>query len=319
MGLGTDQLEPSSRTAPEDRVTGNNDFSGSNNVDTNPESLVSDIDRLVSLPEVSIKINHLLTQGDYTSASLAELIAHDADISARLLRLVNSSFYGLPSKVDTIQRAVTIAGAREIRNLVMATTAMRTFTGIPPDLVDMVDFWRHAVITGVLAQAISELCDTLHTDRLFVAGMLHDLGRLVIYLTLPEKARDILYITGGDEWILAQTEQEILGFSHTDVGAELFKAWGLPEGLQTVARYHHQPHLAKEYDHDVAIVHIALAIARGQLAGYSLDEMLWAIERTAWVTTGLRAEELAPHLPGMLEKSDEAIMMFTAPSDRKTA
>jgi HD-like signal output (HDOD) protein len=288
-------------------------------VDTTPESLVSDIDKLVSLPEVSIKINHLLAKGDYTSTSLAELISHDADISARLLRLVNSSFYGMPSKIDTIQRAVTIAGAREIRNLVMATTAMRAFTGIPANLVDMTEFWRHAVITGVLSQAISEQCDTLHTDRLFVAGMLHDLGRLVIYLTLPDKSRDILYITGGDEWILAQTEQEILGFSHTDVGAELFKAWGLPEGLQTVARYHHQPHLAKTHEHDVAIVHIALAIARGQMAGYTLDEMLWAIERAAWVTTGLRAEQLTSQLPEMLEKADEAILLFISPGDRKTA
>jgi HD-like signal output (HDOD) protein len=288
-------------------------------VNTTPESLVSGIDRLVSLPEVSIKINHLLTQGNYSSSSLADIIAHDSDISARLLRLVNSSFYGLPSKIDTIQRAVTVAGANEVRNLVMATTAMRTFTGIPAELVDMEEFWRHAVTTGVLAQAISECCHTLHSERLFVAGMLHDLGRLVIYLTLPDKAKEILYITGGDEWILADTEQEILGFSHMEVGAELFKAWRLPEGFQSIARYHHQPQLASDHQHDVAIVHIALAIARGQMIGFSIDEMLWAIAPSAWETTGLSADTLSPLLPDMLQKSEDAIAMFTSLGARQTA
>lgn len=284
-----------------------------------PESLVTGIDHLVSLPEVSLKINHVLSQGDYTSASLANLISHDADISARLLRLVNSSFYGLPSKIDTLQRAVTVAGANEVRNLVMATTVMKTFTGIPSELVNMDDFWRHAVITGVLAQAISEQSHTLHTERLFVAGMLHDLGRLVIYLTLPEKAKDILYITGGDEWILADTEQEILGFSHTDVGAELFNAWRLPDSFQSISRYHHQPQMATDHEHDVAIVHIALAIARGQLAGFSLDEMLWAIAPNAWAATGLSADVIKPRLPEMLQKTDDAIAMFTSLGERRTA
>lgn len=281
-------------------------------VNTSPESLVSGIERLASLPEVSMKINHVLTQGDYSSSNLADIISHDADISARLLRLVNSSFYGLPSKIDTIQRAVTIAGASEICNLVIAATVIKTFTGIPRELVSMDDFWRHAVTTGVLAQTIAKHCYTLHDDRLFVAGMLHDLGRLVIYLTLPEKARDILYICGGDEWIITDTEQDILGFNHTDVGAELVKAWGLADSFQSTSRYHHQPHLATDHRHDVAIVHIALTIARGQIDGFSIDEMLCAISPHAWNTIGLNADALRIHLPEMLKKSEDTIALFTS-------
>jgi HD-like signal output (HDOD) protein len=288
-------------------------------VQTTPASLVSGIDRLVTLPEVSIKINHMISQGDYNSSSLAEVISHDADIAARLLRLVNSSFYGMPSKIDTIQRAVTVAGANEVRNLVMASTAIRAFTGIPSELVDMAQFWRHAVTTGVLAQSISAHCDTLHTERLFVAGMLHDLGRLVLYLTLPDQCRDVLYVTGGDEWILAETENELIGFNHTDVGAELFKSWKLPEGLQTVAAFHHHPGKAPDHEHDVAIVHIALAIARGHLTGFDLHEMLWAIDRAAWTSTGLNPDDLTSLLPEMLQKADDAVAMFIREGDRKTA
>lgn len=289
-------------------------------MEATPESLVSTIQHLVSLPEVCIKINHMIEQGDYESSSLAKVISYDPDISARLLRLVNSAFYGLESKVDTIQRAVTVTGAQELRNLVMATTVMREFAGIPSDLVDVEDFWRHAVITGTLSQSIARQCHTLHPERLFLAGTLHDLGRLVIYLSLPDKAREVLYITGGDEWILEETEEDILSFGHTDVGAALFKEWKFPTGLQEIARYHHRPSQAsEEYQRDVSIVHIARAVSRGYLAGFELKEMLWAIEPVAWANTGLEADSLATKLPNMLSKANDAIAMFVQSADRITA
>jgi HD-like signal output (HDOD) protein len=289
-------------------------------METSPESLVSTIQHLVSLPEVCLKINHMIEQGDYEASALAKVISYDPDISARLLRLVNSAFYGLQSKVDSVQRAVTVTGAQELRNLVMATTVMKEFSGIPGDLVDVEDFWRHAIITGTLSQLISMQCHTLHPERLFLAGTLHDLGRLVIYLSLPDKAREVHYITGGDEWILEETEEEILGFGHTDVGAALFKSWKFPSSLQEVAHHHHRPSQASEdYQRDVSIVHIARAVSRGYLAGFGLKEMLWAIEPIAWAATGLDAESLIPKLPNMLGKASDAIAMFIQSSERITA
>lgn len=289
-------------------------------METTPESLAVSIQHLVSLPEVCLKINHMIEQGDYESTNLANVISYDPDISARLLRLVNSAFYGFQAKIDTIQRAVTMTGAQELRNLVMATTVMREFTGIPSDLIDVEDFWRHAVITGTLSQSIAQECHTLHPERLFLAGILHDVGRLVIYLTLPEKAREVLFITGGDEWILEETEMEVIGFGHTEVGAALFNAWEFPESLQEIARYHHQPSkAADDYQRDVSLVHIARAIARGYLSGFDLREMLWAIEPIAWTSTGLEEKSLAAKLPKMLGKANDAIGMFIQSAVRDTA
>ncbi|MEW8585565.1 MAG: HDOD domain-containing protein, partial [Candidatus Thiodiazotropha sp.] len=174
-----------------------------------PEELVEDIDKLVSLPEVFIQVNQMMEQPNCSAAKLAEIISTDVDISARLLKLVNSPFYGLRSQVDTISRAVTIAGTHELQNLVLATTAVRSFTGIPESLVNMDDYWRHAVTTGVMSQMLARQSNALHSERLFVAGMLHDVGRLVIYLTLPDQAIEIMEITSGDEWILAEVEQQV--------------------------------------------------------------------------------------------------------------
>ncbi|MEW8286302.1 MAG: HDOD domain-containing protein [Candidatus Thiodiazotropha endolucinida] len=276
-----------------------------------PKTLVKDLDHLVSLPDICIRVNQLMGSGNYSSTQVADIISQDADISARLLRVVNSSFYGLPAKIETLSRAITIVGADELRNLVMAATAMRTFTGIPKQLVDMTEYWQHSVTTGVMAQSLAKHCNILHSERLFVMGLLHDVGRLVIYLTLPEKATDILYITGGDNWVLPQTETEVLGFTHLDVGAELMHAWGLPESFAAVAGYHDDPKQAGDYQLETSLVHIAKAIANGEMVGLNVEEMLWAINPFAWKMTGLSAETVSPMIEEMVTKSHEALGLIT--------
>ncbi|MES9829394.1 MAG: HDOD domain-containing protein [Candidatus Thiodiazotropha sp.] len=276
-----------------------------------PKTLVKDLDHLVSLPDICIRVNQLMGSGNYSSTQVADIISQDADISARLLRVVNSSFYGLPAKIETLSRAITIVGADELRNLVMAATAMRTFTGIPKQLVDMTEYWQHSVTTGVMAQSLAKHCSILHSERLFVMGLLHDVGRLVIYLTLPEKATDILYITGGDNWVLPQTETEILGFTHLDVGAELLRTWGLPESFAAVAGYHDHPQQAGDYQLETSLVHIAKAIANGDMVGLNIEEMLWAINPFAWKMTGLSADTVSPMIEEMVTKSHEALSLIT--------
>lgn len=284
-----------------------------------PEDLVEGIDTLVSLPEVVIQVNQMMEQPNCSSAKLTEIISSDVDISARLLKLVNSPFYGLRSQVDTISRAVAIAGTHELQNLVLATTAVRSFDEIPENLVNMDDYWRHAITTGVMSQMLAGYSNALHSERLFVAGMLHDVGRLVIYLTLPDKAIEVMEMTSGDEWILADAEEQVLGFNHMDVGAALMKSWHLPESLIAVAKNHHRPAHATESILDVAIVHIALAIARGEMSGLSIDEMLWAIQPNVWESTGLNPERISPHIEEMLRMSLDIMGMILAPTEQKRA
>jgi HD-like signal output (HDOD) protein len=243
----------------------------------------------------------------------------DTDISARLLRLVNSPLFGQRAKVETLSRAVTLIGANELRNLVMATAAQRAFTGIPEEMVNMTDFWRHSVTTGVMAKTLAEHSNVLHSERLLVMGVLHDLGRLAIYLTLPDESRDVLHITGGDTWILADTEQEILGFTHLDVGAELMRAWHLPESFIEVACYHNAPAKSTDYRLEVSLVHIAKAVANGYMVGLSVDEMLWAIDPVAWEITGFSHQEVSSLVAEMIERSEEAMELIIAPAKRAQA
>ncbi len=281
-----------------------------------PETLVENIDRLVSLPDVCIRVNQMVDSPNYSASRMAEIISQDVDISARLLRLVNSALFGLLSKVDTVSRAVAVAGSDEVRSLVVATTAVKTFTGIPNELVNMEDFWRQSIMTGVMSQILAQQTQTLHSERLFVMGMLHDVGRLVIYMTQPDKAREVLLVTGGDDWVSAEAEEDLFGFNHMDVGAALMRSWGMPEGLEMAAAYHHRPKEAPEYRRDVALVHIAWAVARGQLAGFSVDEMMWAIDPSVWEETGLSVETVSSLVEEMMARSDETISLMLSPAAR---
>jgi HD-like signal output (HDOD) protein len=196
---------------------------------------------------------------------------------------------------------------------------MRTFTGIPKQLVDMTEYWQHSVTTGVIAQSLASHCNVLHPERLFVMGLLHDVGRLVIYLTLPEKATDILFITGGDNWILPQIESEVLGFTHLDVSAELMRAWELPESFAAVSGYHNAPQQAGEYQLEASLVHIAKAIAKGEMVGLNIDEMLWAINPITWEITGLSSETVSPLIEEMVAKSREALSLIAPVTKQASA
>ncbi|MEJ2589838.1 MAG: HDOD domain-containing protein [Candidatus Thiodiazotropha sp.] len=281
-----------------------------------PQELVNEIEKLVALPDVCIKVNRLIDAPNYSAATLGDLITQDTDLSARLLRVVNSAFFNLQAPVETISRAITVIGTAELRSLVMATAAVRVFTGIPGDLVDMAEFWRYSMSTGVIAGDLAVRCRVLHAERLFVMGVLHDIGRLAIYLKLPDAARDIHLVTGGDDRLLPDVESEILGFTHMEVGEALLRQWNLPESIITVVGNHHRPATARLYRLETALIHIASQIAIGELSGATLDEALEQVEPVAWELTGLQRETIGTVMETAQQKVNEIIDVVLSPKLR---
>ncbi|MBA1443889.1 MAG: HDOD domain-containing protein [Gammaproteobacteria bacterium] len=279
----------------------------------NAEELVDGIEHLVSLPDVCIKVNMMADSPLYSAKDIGEVISQDTDLSARLLSMVNSAFYGMRAPVETISRAVTIIGTKGLRNLVLVTSAAEIFTGIPADLVDMTEFWRYSVTTGIIAKALSAKCNVLHGERLFVMGVLHDIGRLVIYLRLPEQSRDVLLITGGDDAILADTEADVFGFTHMDAGAALLKTWKLPESLITVAGTHHEPLNAGDCRLEASLVNLAGLLAQGEMTGESLDEILDQIRPEVWQATGLDSDKVASVMKEVPAQVAEVLDVVLAP------
>ncbi|MCQ8128023.1 HDOD domain-containing protein [Methylomonas rivi] len=196
--------------------------------------VVTEVRELFSLPDIYFQLNQMVRDPRYSMTDIGAVIGKDPALSARLLRLVNSSFYGFQSKIDTISRAVSIVGIDDLYNLVVATCVVDRFAKIPSDLVDMTAFWMRSVHCGVVTKLLGNQCMPLNTERLFLAGLLHDLGSLVLYQVMPEQASKVLLSIRQDRRLLAGFEQEIIGFTHADVGRELLKYWELPESLYEV-------------------------------------------------------------------------------------
>lgn len=254
-----------------------------------PKELVSGAVRLVSLPEVCIRVNQMLEDPEVSANELGRVLSQDTGLTARLLKIVNSSFYGFPSRVETVSRAVTIIGLRELRGLVMAASAIETFSRIPTDILNMAQFWRHSVYCGVVAQLLAERCHVLHSERLFVAGLLHDIGKLIICNRMPQLARDIQNQLKHNKELDFIIERKVLGFDHAEVGGELLSTWNMPQALCDAVFFHHLPGQTKQSKIEVALVHIANSVTGTVEAELdNPDEVLiQPIEASCWETTNL--------------------------------
>jgi len=233
------------------------------------DAVVRDITGLVSMPAVYYKILELVENENSTAAEIGEVIAQDTNLTARLLRIANSAFYGFPSSIETVSRAITVIGLRELRDLVLATSAIEAFDDIPLDMANMTSFWNHSLYTGVCARILATRNKVLHNERLFVAGLLHDIGHLVMFLKLPNRLRDCMVRAARDDQDIHMIERRDIGFDHAELGAALLRFWKLPDSLIHTIRYHHEPELAEKFRQESAIVHIANILAKhADLADY---------------------------------------------------
>ncbi len=239
-----------------------------------PEDLVKGVVKLISLPEIYIRVTQVLEDPNHNAKQLGDVISHDPALTARILRIVNSAYYALATEVELVSRAVSIIGEDDLRNLVLATSAVDTFKRIPNQLVDIDLFWRHSVHTGIIARLLSKHCNVLHGERLFVAGMLHDIGKLILYFKEPELSQQVLIEAAESDGRLYHAEKNIIGYTHGDVGAALIKAWKLSEMLRETVAYHHTPLKARKHPLETAIVHIANCIVNAIDPDVPTDEHL---------------------------------------------
>lgn len=251
--------------------------------------LVQGVGSLVTLPDVFIRINRLVENPDSTNADIAQVVSQDPAFTVRLLRVANSPFYGLSSTVDTVSKAISVIGTSQIRNLALSTAVANSFSGLSNQLVSMDNFWRHSLYCALAARKLAKLAGRCDAEAVFTAGLLHDIGELVLFNRLPEKARDalLLVLDSADELPLYQAEQQTMGFDHAQVGGELARQWKLPLLLQECISFHHDIHAAQQYKREVAIVHIANILAL-MAEVQTLDPADVApIDPDAWKITGL--------------------------------
>ncbi|PCH61198.1 MAG: phosphohydrolase [Gammaproteobacteria bacterium] len=257
----------------------------------NPHELIVSSVELSSLPEIYSKINGMVDAPYCAVNDIGKVISHDPGLTTRLLKLVNSPFYGFPSQISTVTRAVAIIGMQELRDLVLATSVTRMFTGIPGDLVDMSQFWRQSIYCGLVARSIASRCDNINREQLFVAGMLHKIGALVIYKKIPELSREAISRVQFNNEVLYKAENDVIGFNHANVGGELIRQWKLPANLETAIEHHLFPSDSHDNSGNTAIVHLANLITTTLQS--SNNETIPPLDHKAWDNAGCAVELLS--------------------------
>lgn len=247
--------------------------------------------QLPSLPDVYLRLKEVLDDPDFCMADVAAVVSSDPAMTARLLRIVNSAYFGLATEIDTVSRAVGLLGTQEVHDLVLAVSVAQTFAGMSNEVMDMRRFWKRSVRTAVAAKELASLCNVLDGERLFVGGLLRDIGHLFVYQYAPAKAVQAMELAKAQNAPLYKAERAVIGVDYADIGADLMRQWQLPQTLWELTEYHCEPAKSDEYALSTSIVHIAAVMADGIDSGKPADEALSDVSPHAWRVTGLSAEQ----------------------------
>ena len=224
-----------------------------------PCTIVTNVRSIFSLPEVVIRVNELIDSDEVTNAELERVILNDPALTAKLLKFANSSYFGLSGKVDTVLRAISIIGHKELRNLAIASSVTATFKDIPSNLVDMDTFWYHSVTCGVTARLLASSVDS--RERFFIAGLLHGVGRLVLFSQYPKESAKVLSCMSQGEDAAINAERKIFGFTHAQLGAELLRQWRLPLNIWKMVEFQFDPVKDETHRYDASTLCAAVNIA----------------------------------------------------------
>jgi len=203
--------------------------------------IMSVMRNLPPLPEVTRQLMTVLGDDNASAKDVAKVLTSDPALAGKVLKLVNSSFYGVPKEVTTISRAVVILGFTGIRNLALGFGSVEALKKMGGGM-DMTKFWHHAMITGAACQSlVPHLKRRIDPEEAFISGLMHDIGKLVLNLRVPEQFDEIVQIVYNENRPFHLTELEILGYDHAQVGAMLINKWKLSDSLEFVILNHHNP------------------------------------------------------------------------------
>ncbi|EKD27026.1 MAG: metal dependent phosphohydrolase, partial [uncultured bacterium] len=259
------------------------------------EKIVLNLSNLPSLPFIANKIIEVAESKTSAAKDIAEIIAIDQSLTAKLLKLVNSSFYGFSSKIATVSRAVVVLGFQTVKTLALGVTVFKTASKMQGDKVclDMEKFWEHSVGVAAGAKLLAELTGYVMTEEAFLAGLLHDIGKIIFNQYLPDEFSKALYLAKTNNIPLLLAEREIIKADHEVAGDYLAERWKIPYNLRIAVSRHHNPpfreeHIAPDVLKLTCIVSLSNTLCKMRKIGYSGNDQVTAKEEAVmhWLNIG---------------------------------
>lgn len=263
----------------------------------NLTEIVSVIDELPSLSIVILKIEEMLNDPDLTAGDLVQVISSDQALMSRILRVVNSGFYGIKNHIGSLKHAIMMLGFRTIKNIVLTTEVFKVFSENEKNVFDRYLFWKHSLACGCAAKVTAEFLGMEKSEEIFIGGLLHDIGKLVLDHYAKREFKEVIEKVVFKDIPIIDAETEVFGFNHAMVGKLLAEKWGFPDSLKSMIGYHHVPLKSGNFFKESASIKIGDFLARAFSMGFAGDDKISYIE---------------PDLHQMIDKIDKNRFFSTA-------
>ncbi len=275
------------------------------------EWLIDRTNTVYSLPLFYERLNEAINHPRTSIDEIAGIITEDQGLTARILRLANSPMFGYFGNVGSISKAVTIIGTQQLRDLALAASVMGIFKGIPEELMSMASFWRHSIACGIIARALATWRREVNVERFFVAGMLHDIGQLIMATILGDLVRGMIEESISREIIYFDLERERLGFDHANVGGALLKEWKIPNNIYEPVSYHHRPAGAEQFPLEASLIHLSDIICQAYQLGQNCERFVSPLDPASWERLGMSPNQLAPVLKQVESQIEETFAILS--------
>jgi len=230
-----------------------------------------------TMPGVFEEISRLMASPNTTAKDIANIISSDPTLTAKILRIVNSSFYGFPGRISNVTHALIILGFDVIRGLILGTSVFNMMLA-----KGFIGLWEHSLGCAATAGIIARKTNEPNPEEVSIAALLHDIGKVMIKIELPEESSYVDQEAAKKQISTYEAEEKILGVNHATIGNWLCQQWNLPNTLSDPIIYHHKPNLSKFARRSTTIVHVANVLVRGIGFGFAGDNLVPQIDPEAW-------------------------------------
>jgi putative nucleotidyltransferase with HDIG domain len=244
---------------------------------------------IATVPRSLQRITALLSSPTASAQEVADEIAKDQALAAKVLKLMNSGFCAIQSPISTISRAMVLLGFDVVRSLVLSASMFDLFDQTNELLEGL---WEHSMGTAKAANGLAQRLGAANPEQYAVAGLLHDIGKVVIAQAFPAELRKVRAVVAERGGLQVDAEREVLGVTHADVGLWLMQRWALPPKLVNPIAYHHSFDAGREHADRTAVVHLADILSRAKGFGNPGDRLIPAINRDAWALVNLTMNDL---------------------------
>ncbi len=304
------QPETSSGDSP---IVGLSDAQDAKQIEAIVQSAVQEISHIATLPEVTMKIIQLVEDPDSTANDLNKIISNDPALGARILKVVNSAFYGLPGQIGSINRAIVLLGLNAVKNIAIAASLAKLFRGGKiANNFDARELWTHAIACATGTKLLAQHAGLGLPDEAFLAGLIHNIGIMVeIQARRPKFVQVMEKLDKEPEAKLRDVESEILGANHEQFGTALCKLWKFPQSFQYVTGFHHEPMSLNDKNRMLTgLVHIADVLAARLELGFTRGTETTDLNPELLLFLNINQEQIEQVAQALPEAMEETKALF---------